>query len=453
MGRLMIENLYNKIQSMKVRHFFWSCIILSVLVIVPLNTLCGLLRRGKLDPDLLLIGSINAMVVALMMSMVLPFRAIRNHERETKHSVGPLANREKGSIVSASGAPAIYEKQQSESRASATGVAHETHLQFTETLLKAVPVAVFFKNTEGRYIGCNEEFTRIMGVSSDDLVGKTVFDLWPGEQSEIYHQKDMELLQNPEHQSYEFKVTDCRGAELDVVFNKAVFMDEQGKVGGIIGAFLNISARKHVEEQLGASNTLLQALIQAIPDVVYFKDDRNRYMITNKAMEEFTGLSREFMVGRSDEELLPPDLAEECRKSDETVKKTCEIVRFEERCNKGSLTGYFETIKAPVFDDRGNLSGLVGVSRDITARKQMEEDLRRNSDEKENLIAELQKALDTIKRLHGILPICAWCKKIRDDRGYWTKVESYIREHSEAEFSHGICPECVKKFYPEYTEA
>jgi hypothetical protein len=56
-----------------------------------------------------------------------------------------------------------------------------------------------------------------------------------------------------------------------------------------------------------------------------------------------------------------------------------------------------------------------------------------------------------IKQLRGILPICAHCKKIRDDNGYWNQVESYIQRHSEAEFSHSICPECAKKYYPEYT--
>jgi CheY-like chemotaxis protein len=70
--------------------------------------------------------------------------------------------------------------------------------------------------------------------------------------------------------------------------------------------------------------------------------------------------------------------------------------------------------------------------------------------EKEKLILELQKALATIKRLQGVLPICASCKKIRDDNGYWTQVESYIRDHSEAEFSHSFCPECAKKLYPGY---
>jgi hypothetical protein len=65
------------------------------------------------------------------------------------------------------------------------------------------------------------------------------------------------------------------------------------------------------------------------------------------------------------------------------------------------------------------------------------------------LIRELQEALTMVKLLSGLLPICASCKKIRDDKGYWTQIESYIRDHSEAEFSHGICPDCMKKLYPD----
>jgi CheY-like chemotaxis protein len=69
--------------------------------------------------------------------------------------------------------------------------------------------------------------------------------------------------------------------------------------------------------------------------------------------------------------------------------------------------------------------------------------------ERDRLIRELEDALAEIKTLRGILPICSYCKKIRDDEGYWHQVEVYIRDHSEAEFSHGICPECAKKLYPE----
>ena len=65
-------------------------------------------------------------------------------------------------------------------------------------------------------------------------------------------------------------------------------------------------------------------------------------------------------------------------------------------------------------------------------------------------VKELQKALDDVKSLRGILPICASCKKIRDDKGYWQQVEQYVAAHSEAQFSHGVCPECLQKFYPEY---
>ena len=68
------------------------------------------------------------------------------------------------------------------------------------------------------------------------------------------------------------------------------------------------------------------------------------------------------------------------------------------------------------------------------------------------LVGELQNALSRVKLLSGFLPICASCKKIRDDKGYWSQIESYIRDHSEAEFSHGICPECAKKLYPEYAD-
>ena len=82
-------------------------------------------------------------------------------------------------------------------------------------------------------------------------------------------------------------------------------------------------------------------------------------------------------------------------------------------------------------------------NKTISKRKQMEK-------EREKLIAELQDAAAKIKTLSGFLPICSSCKKIRDDKGYWKQIESYIRDHSEAEFTHSMCPICAKKFYPEF---
>ncbi len=85
---------------------------------------------------------------------------------------------------------------------------------------------------------------------------------------------------------------------------------------------------------------------------------------------------------------------------------------------------------------------LYSVVHDITERKLAEA-------ERELLIAQLQEALAQIKTLSGMLPICASCKKIRDDSGYWQRIEEYIGDHSDAEFSHSICPECKKRLYPE----
>jgi HAMP domain-containing protein len=72
--------------------------------------------------------------------------------------------------------------------------------------------------------------------------------------------------------------------------------------------------------------------------------------------------------------------------------------------------------------------------------------------ERERLIAELREALKKVKTLSGLLPICASCKKVRDDRGYWNQIEAYISEHSDAEISHSLCPECLQKLYPDYWE-
>jgi CheY-like chemotaxis protein len=86
-------------------------------------------------------------------------------------------------------------------------------------------------------------------------------------------------------------------------------------------------------------------------------------------------------------------------------------------------------------------SSALALKKEMDCRKAREEELRRSNDE-------LQKALRDVKVLRGLIPICASCKKIRNDGGFWQQLEEYIGEHSEAEFSHGICQPCIKKLYP-----
>jgi len=96
----------------------------------------------------------------------------------------------------------------------------------------------------------------------------------------------------------------------------------------------------------------------------------------------------------------------------------------------------------PRRDASGGVVTYDGLVQDITARKVAEE-------EREALVRELQEALASVKTLSGMLPICASCKKIRDDAGYWTQVEAYLMKHTDAHFSHGLCPDCAEKLYPE----
>ncbi|MGV1099507.1 response regulator transcription factor [Thiovibrio sp. JS02] len=100
--------------------------------------------------------------------------------------------------------------------------------------------------------------------------------------------------------------------------------------------------------------------------------------------------------------------------------------------------------------DVGKLTAAIEkCSLDILARKAQE----RYHQERENLITKLRAALEEIKTLQGILPICSFCKNIRNDQGYWEQVEAYISRHTDAEFSHSVCPDCLKKHYPEHYES
>lgn len=96
-------------------------------------------------------------------------------------------------------------------------------------------------------------------------------------------------------------------------------------------------------------------------------------------------------------------------------------------------------------DAEGRPLRMSGIHMDITDRKKIEK-------ERDELVESLQKALKEIKTLQGILPLCSFCKKIRNDKGYWEQVEVYIRRHSEADISHSICPDCMKKHYPKQYE-
>jgi two-component system, cell cycle sensor histidine kinase and response regulator CckA len=168
--------------------------------------------------------------------------------------------------------------------------------RFTQTLLRAIPVAVFFKDRDGKYTGCNDAFTEIMGVTSDEIMGKTVQELWPGELAETYHQKDLELMRDRKHQVYEYQVKDKNGQMRPVIYAKDIFLDANGEVGGMVGAFLDITVRKKAEEALRESEEKYRQTMNVAPIGIYVIQDL-KFKFVNPEMARLHGYEPEEMIG------------------------------------------------------------------------------------------------------------------------------------------------------------
>ena len=108
-------------------------------------------------------------------------------------------------------------------------------------------------------------------------------------------------------------------------------------------------------------------------------------------------------------------------------------------------TGICGYVMKPV--DADSLAAAIAQSAEVVVLRR---EVKRRDEEQVKLIAELQQALAEIKTLKGMIPICASCKNIRNDQGYWEVVEKYVMERTEAQFSHGICPKCIAKLYPDF---
>jgi two-component system sensor histidine kinase/response regulator len=212
--------------------------------------------------------------------------------------------------------------------------------------------------------------------------------------------------------------------------------NESGEIHRIVGVTDDITERKKMEEVLRETNARLQTLIQAIPDVVYVKDVQGRNLLVNKAYEELANLPQAQIVGKTDEEVLPSRLTRQCHLSDEEVMRKREPIRCEEcsTCGDGQRI-YFETIKAPLYDDAGKPLGLVGVSRDITERKKVEEMLKRAKKQAEDanrlkseFLANMSHEIRTpMNAVIGMTDIALDTELTDEQRDYLTTVKQSAR--------------------------
>ncbi len=204
---------------------------------------------------------------------------------------------------------------------------------------------------------------------------------------------------------------------------------------------------------------IYESLIQNCAVAIFAIDTDHQVIHWNRACEELSGVKAAEIIGTKDHWKPFYDSKRPCL-SDILIRGEAEKMPEHYAIYGPSVLlphglhaeGWYENVggrkryiifdAAPIYNHSGELVAAIETLHDITQRKQIEE-------ERERLNVELKEAIEKIKTLTGLIPICAGCKKIRDDKGYWNQLEQYVEEHSDAVFSHGLCPECFQKYFPD----
>lgn len=302
------------------------------------------------------------------------------------------------------------------------------------SLVESTSEWVWEMDGEGRFVYSNANVSDLIGYKPEEIMGRTPFETAVPEHSErswaVFHErKPFRHLQDMHrHRDGKMVILDTSGVPI---------FDDQGAFSGFRGVTRDITALKEAEEALKKSEEALWSLINAPDEALLLIDEKGTILMANEILAHRLGKRVQEVLGTCQYDYFPPHVAEHRRKQYDRVMKTGKPVHFEDE-RKGR---FFEIFGYPVFGDGGKVTKIAVFARDITARKEDEK-------QREGLIAELQDSMAKVKMLSGMLPICSSCKKIRNDEGYWQQVEVYIKDHSEAEFTHGLCPECAERLYP-----
>jgi PAS domain S-box-containing protein len=203
---------------------------------------------------------------------------------------------------------------------------------------------------------------------------------------------------------------------------------------------LRTTQERRVKRQAEEALAHLAAIVQSSDDAIISATPEGKILSWNPGAERLYGYTAVEMMGCLEAVLMPGDLDGAPSPSPSAAERveTFETVR---RRKDGKYVEVLLTV-SPIRDAAGQVVAVSSIARSIAQHKE-EERLRLK------LIEELTQALARVKTLTGLLPICAACKRIRNDQGYWEQVETYVKEHTNAEFTQSICPDCAGHFVPE----
>lgn len=241
--------------------------------------------------------------------------------------------------------------------------------------------------------------------------------------------------------TYEESRKNAEGEEVPYLVMAKPFFGHNGEIAGIVESFHDVIHEKALEKKLHESEDFLEVVFNAIQDGISVIDPDLNILRVNKTMGKWYPNKK--IIGSKCYDLYH-DRDEPCDICP-TLKalKSGKLEKDEVPLPLGDgKFGVLELYAFPMKDDNGKIVGIVEYVRNISERVRAEES-------RNNLIDELSKAISEIKELRGILPICSYCKKIRNDGGYWDQLEQYISHHTDAQFSHTICLDCLKKEHPD----
>jgi len=262
------------------------------------------------------------------------------------------------------------------------------------SLVESLPVNVFRKDLAAKFTFGNRLFCETLGRPLEEIVGKTDFDFFPKELAEKYRRDDKAVVETREvfEDIEEHQKPD--GERIYVEVLKAPVYNSRGEVVGMQGIFWDVTEKKRAEEALRDSEALYHSLVESLPVNVFRKDLERRFTFGNKLFCETLGRPLEEIVGKTDFDFFPKELAEKYRGDDKRVIETREVFEdIEEHQTPDGERIYVEVLKAPVYNSRGEVVGMQGIFWDVTEKKRAEEKVLRQSAVLNGINAVLQETL------------------------------------------------------------
>jgi len=265
----------------------------------------------------------------------------------------------------------ITEQLNSEKELSKQHVISERQREFNEALLSAIPIPVFYKDADGKYLGCNKAFAEQLGVSQLEIYGKTAHEVWNTEHARTYHERDMDLLKSAKKQEYEWKVVDKNSNDRHVIFSKDVFRDEKGNVAGIVGTYMDITEREQTETALKESEEKFRIMAEEISDGISITVDGINYWM-NKAFAGIFGYEKAELENKSTEFVIATECISDFNSQlQDRLKSANESSLFEITGKKKDGSRITIEVNTKLIDFE-NKKAVLLVIRDISRRKSAE---------------------------------------------------------------------------------